>query len=359
MVLDESVDAASATSVFPVDTDGNPTSAVPQSIASDSAIHAVFAGSYIQDEWKIAPALTLNMGARLDEFDSSFDKEGQLSPRVNAILQATPSTTLHAGYSRYFTPPPAENVPASTVQLFSGTSNASPVTQDDPVRSERADYLDAGVTQKVGTGLQLGLDAYYKKSANQLDDGLFGQSLILSAFNYAKGEVYGLELSGSYSSGGFTTYLNLAHSVAKGEDWDSSQFLFDAADLAYVRNHWIFLDHDQALSASYGADYAWKRHSGDRRVYFDLIYGTGLRTDVTGADGTTVPNGGTVPAYYSASIGAEQDFRVARHREWKLRVDVVNVTDQIYELRNGSGVGVNAAQYGMRRGFFGTVSYGF
>jgi hypothetical protein len=48
-------------------------------------------------------------------------------------------------------------------------------------------------------------------------------------------EIYGLELSGSYSSGGFTTYLNLAHSVAKGEDWSSAQFLFDPADLAYVK----------------------------------------------------------------------------------------------------------------------------
>jgi hypothetical protein len=40
----------------------------------------------------------------------------------------------------------------------------------------------------------------------------------------------------------------------------------------------------------------------------------------------------------------------------KARLDIVNVTDNVYELRNGQGVGVNAAQYGMRLGFFGTVS---
>jgi len=38
---------------------------------------------------------------------------------------------------------------------------------------------------------------------------------------------------------------------------------------------------------------------------------------------------------------------------------VVNMTDHVYELRDGSGVGVNAAQYGMRLGFFGTISYVF
>jgi len=40
-------------------------------------------------------------------------------------------------------------------------------------------------------------------------------------------------------------------------------------------------------------------------------------------------------------------------------VDVVNLTDNIYELRDGSGVGVNAAQYGERLGIFGSLSYVF
>ena len=87
--------------------------------------HGLFAGVYLQDEWKIMPQLTFNYGARFDEFYSSFDQENQLSPRVNLIYQPTDSTTLHAGYARYFTPPPVENVSASTVALFNGTSNAS------------------------------------------------------------------------------------------------------------------------------------------------------------------------------------------------------------------------------------------
>jgi outer membrane receptor protein involved in Fe transport len=356
--LDESVDADSVTTVFPVDTDGNPTGPTFK-IANDETLHGLFAGSYLQDEWKLLKGLTLNYGARLDEFSSSFDTESQLSPRVNLIYQPTDSTTLHAGYARYFTPPPVENVSGSTVQEFVGTSNQSAVTQDDPVKSERSNYFDAGITQKIGQGLQVGLDGYYKRAKNQLDDGLFGQTLILSAFNYAEGEVYGLEFSGSYSTGGFTTYLNLAHSVAKGEDWNSAQFLFDPADLAYVRNHWIFLDHDQALSGSFGADYVWKHAHGDTRVYVDTLYGTGLRTDSTAPDGTNIPNGGTVPAYYSVSIGGEQSFKTGPHRFWKIRLDIVNITDNSYELRNGSGVGVNAAQYGARRGFFGSASYTF
>jgi outer membrane receptor protein involved in Fe transport len=356
--LDESVSADTATTVFPVDAGGDPTGPAFR-IADSQSLHGTFSGAYLQDEWKLIPGLTLNFGARYDVFTSSFDNEDQLSPRVNFIYKVTGSTTLHAGYARYFTPPPVEDVPGTTVAQFNGTSNQSAVTQDDPVRSERSNYFDAGISQTVFPGFQVGLDGYYKRARNQLDDGLFGQTLILSAFNYAQGEIYGLELTGSYTDGGFTTYLNLAHSVAKGEDWSSAQFLFDPADLAYVRNHWIFLDHDQALTGSFGASYHWKQARGDRRVFVDILYGTGLRTDSVAPDGTTIPNGGTVPAYYTASFGAEQSFRIDLHHTWKLRLDVLNLTDNSYELRSGTGVGVNAAQYGMRRGFFGSASYAF
>jgi hypothetical protein len=356
--LDESVSADTTTTVFPVGPAGNPAGpAFP--VVDNEALHGLFAGAYLQDEWKILPGLALNFGARYDVFASSFDDEDQLSPRVNFNYKAGPSTTVHAGYARYFTPPPVENVPGSTVARFNGTSNQSAVTLDDPVRAERSNYFDAGISQKLAPGLQVGLDGYYKRAKDQLDDGLFGQTLILSAFNYAEGEIYGLEFSSSYTSGHFTTYLNLAHSVARGEDWNSSQFLFDPADLAYVKDHWIFLDHDQALTGSFGASYHWDEAKGATRVYLDALYGTGLRTDDTAPDGTNIPNGGTVSPHSTVSIGGEQTFRIGAGRSWKLRLDVLNVTDNVYELRNGTGVGVNAAQYGMRRGFFGSAAYSF
>ncbi len=39
-----------------------------------------------------------------------------------------------------------------------------------------------------------------------------------------------------------------------------------------------------------------------------------------------------------------------------LRFDVVNLFDSIYEIRDGSGIGVFAPQYGPRRGFFVGIS---
>jgi len=353
MFLGESVAADSTTTVFPVDGSGNPTGpAFP--IVDNNNIYGLFSGLYLQDEWKIFERLTLNVGSRLDFFNSSFDNEWQISPRANLIWQPTDSTTLHAGYSRYFTPPPVENVPGSSVAKFDGTSNASATDQDDPVKAERANYFDAGISQKIGKHLQLGVDGYYKQAKNQLDDGLFGQSLILSAFNYAKGRIYGVDFTGSYNQGGFSSYANVALVKSQGERFASAQFLFDPDDAAYVRNHYIYMDHAQTITGSFGASYLWNEgRRASTRVYADALYGSGLRKD------TDIPNGGTVPAYYSVNLGAEQSFNVRNGKILKARFDVVNVTDNSYELRDGSGVGVNAASYGERLGFFGSVSFVF
>jgi outer membrane receptor protein involved in Fe transport len=360
-LLDETVIANSTITVFPMSSTDpstfNPTGpAFP--IVDDHTLHAQFYGVYLQDEWKIVPKLTLNFGARFDVFNSSFDDENQFSPRANLIYQITDTTTLHAGYARYFTPPPLEAVPSTSVNKFDGTSNESPAgpnAPDSPVKAERANYFDAGISQKLLPPLQWGVDGYYKYAHNQLDDGLFGQTLILSSFNYAEGRVYGVEFTTSFITNGLSSYANIAVSRAQGKDWSSAQFLFNPNDAAYVRDHWIYLDHDQTVSGSFGASYLCRESNGSTRAYVDALYGSGLR--MNGANG--VPNGGTVPPYYSVNVGIEQSFNVGRKRTLKARLDVVNVTDNVYELRSGSGVGVNVAQFGERRGIFGSLGYEF
>jgi len=361
--LDESVAANNGTIVFPVDASGNPTGPATN-IVNDATLHGLFAGLYVQDEWKILPKLTLNYGARFDVFNSSFDRENQLSPRVNLIYQPTGSTTLHAGYSRYFTPPPVENVPGSTVAQFDHTSNASGTDQDDSVKAERANYYDVGISQKITPHLQVGVDAYYKTAKNQLDDGLFGQTLVLSAFNYNEGKVYGVEFTGSYTRGGFATYANISLGQAYGKDINSAQFLFDPNDLTYIQNHWIHLDHEQTISGSFGAAYTWNESSRySTRLYVDAIYASGLRADGGGVEpndpANPIPNGTTVPSHFSVNLGVEQSLKLTGKQALKARLDVVNVTDNIYELRDGTGVGVGAPSYGERFGLFGTLSYVF
>lgn len=208
-------------------------------------------GIYLQDEWKVWSPLTINFGGRFDVVDQ-FTHESQFSPRVNVTLQATRSTVFHAGYARYFTPPSFEVVTPRDVASTVGTTSAFDTLRDDPVRAERSDYFDAGVVQTVASGFQVGLDGYYKRAHNQIDSGQFGAAVIETEFNYREGLVYGGELTATYAKKGFSAYGNLALSKAQGRDIDSQQFQFEADELAYIKNHWIYLDHNQAVTASTG-----------------------------------------------------------------------------------------------------------
>src|SRR5947207_12814501 len=112
--------------------------------------------------------MTINFVGRID-IAKTIKTESQFSPRINIVYTPWSATTFHAGYARYFTPPPLENVDQSTIAKFTGTTNESAITLDSPVKAERAHYFDAGVTQKIGDGLQLGIDGFYKHARNGLD----------------------------------------------------------------------------------------------------------------------------------------------------------------------------------------------
>ena len=333
--------------VLPVDADGVQTGLRPMVIEERGHNVGTTLSAFLQDEWKLADTLTLNYGLRFDSLDA-FRREHQLSPRVNLVWTPGGGTTAHLGYARYFTPPPFELVASETVSRFLGTTAQAPATLNDAPRSERSHYFDLGVEQKLGA-LSLGVDAYYKRSANLLDEGQFGAPIILTPFNYKKGYAKGVEFSANYAHGPLTAYANLAISRAEGKDIVSSQFNFDPGDLAYIAEHYVYLDHDQTYTASAGATYRF----GDFRVSGDVIYGSGLRRD--GA----VPNGDKLPAYTQVNLGAAYEFDMARGRPLTVRADVTNVFDKRYAIRDGSGVGVGAPQFGPRRGVFVGLTQAF
>ena len=327
---------------------GLQSSDVPVAIADNSAKTAWTYSVYLQDEWKLTPDLTLNYGGRFDLVDA-YDHESQASPRINLVWQALPGTTLHAGYARYLTPPPFELVGNESIAKFANTSAAPTVALDTTPRSEKANYFDIGVEQKF-EGITLGLDTYYKRSRNLIDEGQFGAPIIETPFNYASGKQYGAELSASYTKGPFSAYGNFSAQVAEGKDITSSQFNFAPDELAYIASHYIHLDHEQTYTASAGASYQWD----DTKFSGDLIFGSGLRSSES-----LVPNGTALPDYAQVNLGVEQKFAVASVEGFKARFDVINVFDQVYEIRDGTGVGVGAPQYGPRRGFFVGLSKAF
>ena len=334
--------------VLPADAAGAQTSDIPLTIVDNSARTNWTYSAYLQDELKLLSTVTLNYGVRFDQLNS-YRNEHQWSPRVNLVWTPLAGTTVHAGYARYFTPPPFELIAAPTVAKFDGTTAAFPNSgpQATPY-AERSNYFDVGAQQKLGA-LTLGVDGYYKQVRNLLDEGQFGAPIILTPFNYAKGYIRGVEFTANYARGPFSAYASLALSKAQGKDIDSAQANFSPADLAYISDHYIYLDHNQAVTASAGASY----RLGDTRLSTDILFGTGLRRD------GSVPNGDHVPSYTQVNFALSHDIHGAPFGDVTLRLDLINAFDKTYEIRDGTGVGVGAPQFGPRRGVFVGVSKSF
>jgi outer membrane receptor protein involved in Fe transport len=218
------------------------------------------------------------------------------------------------------------------------------VTQDSAVKPERDNYVDAGVDQGLLPGWHASIDSYFKKARDLIDEGQFGAPVILSAFNYQTGQVFGVEGATSYDRGPWSLYANIADSRAIGRDIITAQFNFTAPELAYISDHYIHLDHDEHYAGSGGAAYtAFMSSDHPARLSADLVAGSGLR-----ADGA-VPNGRALPGYYVINLSGVETLKSVWLKGTELRLDVLNLLDRRYEIRDGTGVGVGAPQFGLRR----------
>ncbi len=201
------------------------------------------------------------------------------------------------------------------------------------------------------------MDAYYKSARNLIDEGQFGAPIILTAFNYRKGQVHGIEFSTSYDRGPLSLYGNVAYSRAIGKDIVSSQFNFSAADLptsASTASTWT------TTSAGPGRRARPTRCSrapaiprGCRQTCWwaagcARIRRRAGRAERPGAAGLLHVNLSAVQTIKTGYVGQTQ-----------LRLDVINVLDRKYEIRDGTGVGVGAPQFGLRRTILAGIAQKF
>jgi len=205
----------------------------------------------------------------------------------------------------------------------------------------------AGVLAALPTGLtaaNLGIDGYYRKVRNLLDEGQFGQALVFTPFNYDRAEIYGVELTANYRKDNFTAYANMAKAYAKATNIVSSQYNFAPAELAYIASNYVYVDHDQRYTGSAGASYRWQ----GTLYSASAIYGSGLRAGFANTD--------KLPPYTRIDLGAVRDFDTTTLGKLQGRLTVINVFDKVYEIRDGSGIGVGAPQFGPRRAFYAGLS---
>jgi outer membrane receptor protein involved in Fe transport len=299
---------------------------------------------YLQDEWKITKQVTLNYGVRFEQV-SAYVNEFQFSPRVNLVYEPVKQVAIHAGYARYFAPPPLQSVSPATINAFAGTTNSPENFLNDPVKSERSDYFDVGVNYTPIPGLAIGVDGYYKIAKDQVDDGEFGEANIGSPYNYGWGYMYGIDVSASYVHGGFSSFINFSASDGWATGITSSQFEFENDELDTINGNYVRFDQTQLFVGSAGMAYTWNNLT----IHTDMIYQDGIRNGFV--------NQGKLDPYFVWNAGLEYVFKHVGPGDVHLRFDVLNLLDSSYVLNDGTGIGEGAVKYGNRIGFYGGVSY--
>ncbi len=216
------------------------------------------------------------------------------------------------------------------------------------MQPERSNVYDIGVDQKIYAipGLEMGLDAYYKTATDLLDDGQFGQAYVLSAFNYARGQNAGVELKANYTNGNLRLYGNIAWARQRATQIVSNQYLFAPDELAYIANAYVYTDHAQLLTASAGASYLWNGTQVLGR--HDLRQRPAQRLCQHHDAAVLHPGQCRGLARFQLGVGDQADHAALRCRQ--------PVRLRSIKIRDGSGIGVFAPQFGPRRGFYFGIS---
>jgi outer membrane receptor protein involved in Fe transport len=330
---------------FSADVDGNQDSDIPFAIANGSKKTMQTLGLYLQNEFKPNEKLSLNIGGRYDQINADND-EKQLSPRVGANYKFNDKTTVHSGYARYITPPRAELLASTNIDNFANTTNQAVFNnQNDKIKAERTHYYDLGLSHKIDKNLTVTIDTYYKDVDNLLDEGQFGSSLIYSPFNYRVAKAHGAEFTLDYQKDKLRAFANFSAQKMKAKDIISSQYMHENDELEYIASKFVHVDHDQSYTSAFGTSYDYRGYL----MSADALFGSGLRKGFA--------NENKNKSHWQFNSAISKDW--AKFGNLQTRIAVVNLFNNRYQIRDGSGIGIGAPQYQVGRSFYLTTSKSF
>ena len=254
------------------------------------------------------------------------------------------------------------------VRLFDGTSNVVPDNApDSPVKAERANYFDAGhhaknhasICKSAWTAITKRPEPTRRRIVRADADSL-GVQLCARARSMAWNSPAPTPTADFPLT---PTSPGRRRRAKTGTRRNSCWRLRD--DVAYVQNHWIYLDHDQTRDRLVRRGLHLERRSRrySTRVYVDAIYGSGLRQDgggIRARHNDPIPNGATVPAYYSINCRRGTKFQIRQETKLlKARLDVVNVTDKSMNCATAPASASTPRPMANASGFFGSLSFVF
>ena len=329
------VEADNTSQVFPLK--GGVPLTVPISITTDlNKINLVY-GVYFQDTWQLNEKLSVNFGSRWDRV-SGLVNDSQFSPTINFVYKPRYDTTIHAGFARNFQIPNFQGISPGIAALNHTTGGVGPGIPLNTNLDAETDYTwDVGYIHQFTPHLVLSQDSYFRIDRHYIDEGQFGFVPIDAPFNYVRGYGAGLENSITYNLPNFS--LRVSQYVAREEvrGVATGQYNFPPlAQLQYIDQHYIVLDHTPLVGASGGAAYKWKTW----QFTFDGLFSSGLRGGFA--------NRTQLPKVWQFNLSAAKSLDVPLLGHIENRVILLNVFDRINLIRPSTGIGVFQSAYGPR-----------
>ena len=300
---------------------------------------------YLQDEWRIVPTVTVNFGLRFDAINGAT-QENQFSPRINVVWQPNPNVHLprrlfallhaaaaHPGQRQFDRRPGRHGRRARSDPERSGEGRAGRL-----FRRRRHGQAVARPDRRSQRLLQDRPEPARRRPVRRAH---LAHLVQLCQCHRQRRRVQCQLRRRSWS-----VYFNGAFGNGIGSNINSAQFNFGAAELAYIANNYITLDHSQGWTMSTGAAYTFNPDKDwATKVSTDMLFGSGLRTTVV------TPNDLSLPNYAVVNASLVQKIPIGLGKGTQVRFDVINLFDNSYQIRDGAGVGVGAPQFGQRRTF--------
>lgn len=329
------VEADDTSQAFPI-VGGKPET-TPVSITSNlNKINLIY-GVYLQDTWRMTEKLSVNFGSRWDEV-SGLVNDSQFSPTINFVYKLRPDTTLHAGFARNFQVPNFQGISPGIKALQGTTGGVGPGIPVSTGLDAETDYTwDAGYTHQFTPRLVLAQDSYFRIDRHYIDEGQFGYVPLDSPFNYVRGYGAGIENTLTYNLPSLTLRGTVFVAREEVRGVATGQYNFPPpAQLEYIDNHYIVLDHTPLVGASGGAAYRWRKC----QFTFDGLFSSGLRGGFANEE--------QLPHVWQFDLSGARDFDVPGFGTVTDRIILLNIFDRTNLIRPATGIGVFQSAYGPR-----------
>ncbi len=316
---------------------------------------------FVQQHMSFGERWTIDAGLRFDYRDLIL-QENAWSPRVGiAYRLPRTGTVFRFAYNRLFQTPPLENLLLSSSTDVAELSDERLADSYRPVPSERQNFYEFGVQQRIGSRRRLDVAHYIKNSSNFLDDGQLLTTPIVFPTALRGADVHGTEVRLDFkATHGISAYVSYANANATiitplvGGIFLGSE----AEDLFVPGRHPA--DQDERNEVQVGATYA---HRSGAWVSFVGRFDSGLPVEFDAADFSEddprlvaqvdTVRGRTRPRTVLNVIGGIELMRESPHPV-ALQLGINNIFERLYLYNfhsafSGTHVGRPARDRGPRR----------